>query len=50
MLAYGSAMSYDPIVGFIGINEMLEYVCLAAAYAAHAVTAPIQARPARHPG
>lgn len=42
-LAYGSAMTYDRMVGFIGTNEMLEYVCLAAAYAAQAVTAPVQA-------
>ena len=43
-LAYGSAMTYDRMVGFIGTNEMLEYVCLGAAYAALAVTAPVQAR------
>ena len=43
-LAYGSAMTYDRMVGFIGTNEMLEYVCLGAAYAALAVTARVQAR------
>jgi hypothetical protein len=43
-LAYGSAMTYDRMVGFIGTNEILEYVCLGAAYAALVVTAPVQAR------
>jgi hypothetical protein len=43
-LAYGSAMTYDRMVGFIGTNEMLEYVCLGAAYAALAVTAPFRSR------
>jgi hypothetical protein len=43
-LAYGSAMTYDRMVGFIGTNEMLEYLCLGAAYVALAVTAPVQAR------
>jgi hypothetical protein len=43
-LAYGSAMTYDRMVGFIGTNEILEYVCLGAAYAALAVTASVQAR------
>ena len=43
-IAYGSATTYDRMVGFIGTNEMLEYVCLGAAYAALAVTAPVQAR------
>jgi hypothetical protein len=43
-LAYGSAMTYDRMVGFIGTNEMLEYVCIAGVYAAAAVTAPMQAR------
>jgi hypothetical protein len=43
-LAYGSAMTYDRMVGFIGTNEMLEYVCIAGVYAAAAVTAPVQAR------
>jgi len=42
-LAYGSAMTYDRMVGFIGTNEMLEYVCIAGVYAAAAVTAPRQA-------
>jgi hypothetical protein len=42
-LAYGSAMTYDRMVGFIGTNEMLEYVCLGWAYAALAVTAPFRA-------
>jgi hypothetical protein len=42
-LAYGSAMTYDRMVGFIGTNEMLEYVCIAGVYAAAAVTAPMQA-------
>jgi hypothetical protein len=42
-IAYGSAMTYDRMVGFIGTNEMLEYVCLGTAYAALAVTAPVQA-------
>jgi hypothetical protein len=42
-LAYGSAMTYDRMVGFIGTNEMLEYVCIAGVYAAAAVTAPTQA-------
>ena len=48
-IAYGSAMTYDRMVGFIGTNEMLEYVCLGAAYVALAVTAPVQAwrRPGR---
>src|SRR5207248_11706023 len=32
-IAYGSAMTYDRLVGFIGPFEMLEYVCLAAIYA-----------------
>jgi hypothetical protein len=48
-IAYGSAMTYDRVVGFIGTNEVLEYVCLGAAYAALAVTAPVQAWAARHP-
>jgi hypothetical protein len=48
-IAYGSAMTYDRMVGFIGPFEMLEYVCLAAIYAAAAVTAPVQARPAGRP-
>ncbi len=43
-IAYGSAMTYDRMVGFIGTNELLEYVCLGAAYAAFAVTAAVQAR------
>jgi hypothetical protein len=43
-IAYGSAMTYDRMVGFIGTNEMLEYICLGAAYAAFAVTATVQAR------
>jgi hypothetical protein len=43
-LAYGSAMTYDRMVGFIGTNEMLEYVCLGAAYVALAVTAPFYGR------
>src|SRR5262252_6359772 len=42
-LAYGSAMTYDRMVGFIGTNEMLEYICIASVYAAAAVTAPMQA-------
>jgi hypothetical protein len=42
-LAYGSAMTYDRMVGFIGTNEMLEYVCIAGVYAAAAVTTPMQA-------
>jgi hypothetical protein len=42
-LAYGSAMTYDRMVGFIGTNEMLEYVCIAGVFAAAAVTAPMQA-------
>ena len=46
-LAYGSAMTYDRMVGFIGTNEMLEYVCLGAAYAALAVTAPLFQRSPR---
>jgi len=46
-LAYGSAMTYDRMVGFIGTNEILEYVCIAGVYAAAAVTAPIQARHGR---
>jgi hypothetical protein len=45
-IAYGSAMTYDRMVGFIGPFEMLEYVCLAAVFAAAAVTAPFEARPA----
>jgi hypothetical protein len=45
-IAFGSAMTYDRMVGFIGPFEMLEYVGLAAVYAALAVTAPFQARPA----
>ena len=43
-MAYGSAMTYDRLVGFIGTNEILEYVCLGAAYLALAVTAQVQAR------
>jgi len=43
-IVYGSAMTYDRLVGFIGTNEMLEYVCLGAAYAGLAVTAPFLAR------
>ena len=43
-IAYGSAMTYDRMVGFIGTNEILEYVCLGAAYAAFAVTGAVQAR------
>ena len=39
-IAYGSAMTYDRTVGFIGPFEVLEYVCLAAVFAAAAVTAP----------
>jgi hypothetical protein len=42
-IAYGSAMTYDRMVAFIGPFEMLEYVCLAAIYAAAAVTAPFHA-------
>ena len=43
-LAYGSAMTYDRMVGFIGTNEMLEYVFLGVAYVALAVTAPFWGR------
>jgi hypothetical protein len=43
-IAYGSAMTYDRTVGFIGPFEMLEYVCLAAIYIAAAVTAPFLTR------
>jgi hypothetical protein len=39
-IASSSAMTYDRTVGFIGPFEMLEYVCLAAVFAAAAVTAP----------
>ena len=45
-IAFGSAMTYDRMVGFIGPFEMLEYVGLAAVYAALAVKVPFQARPA----
>jgi hypothetical protein len=48
-IAYGSAMTYDRMVGFIGTNELLEYVCLAGVFVAAILTAPIQARPARQP-
>ena len=41
-IAYGSAMTYDRRVGFIGPFEMLEYVCLAAIYVAALVTAPFR--------
>jgi hypothetical protein len=37
-LAYGGAMTYDRVVGAIGPFELLEYVGLAAIYAALAVT------------
>jgi hypothetical protein len=43
-IAYGSAMTYDRMVGFIGPFEMLEYVCLAAVYAAAAAAAPFHVR------
>jgi hypothetical protein len=46
-LAYGSAMTYDRMVGFIGTNEILEYVCLGAAYVGFALTAPFRSRPAQ---
>jgi hypothetical protein len=46
-LAYGSAMTYDRMVGFIGTNEMLEYVCLGAAYVALALTAPVRSNARR---
>jgi hypothetical protein len=50
-IAYGSAMTYDRTVGFIGPFEMLEYVCLGAIYAALAVRAPFRALSAdRAPG
>ncbi len=45
-IALPSAMTYDRMVGYIGPFEMLEYVGLAMIYAALAVTAPFQARPA----
>jgi hypothetical protein len=45
-IAYGSAMTYDRTVGFIGPFEMLEYVCLAAIFVGAAVTAPFRTRPA----
>jgi hypothetical protein len=38
--AYGPAMTYDRIVGFIGPFEMLEYVALRSAYAALVLTWP----------
>jgi hypothetical protein len=41
-MAYGSAMTYDRIVGFIGSFEMLEYVALALVYAALAVSTPFR--------
>jgi hypothetical protein len=44
-IAYGSAMTYDRMVGFIGPFEMLEYVCLAGVYAAAAITAPLHLLP-----
>lgn len=42
-IAFGSAMTYDRIVGAIGPFEMLEYVGLALIYGALAVTAPFRA-------
>lgn len=42
-LAYGAPMTYDRIVGAIGPFEMMEYVGIAAVYAALAVTAPFLA-------
>ena len=42
-LAYGSAMTYDWIVGAIGPFELSEYLGLAAVLAALALTAPFKA-------
>lgn len=42
IIAYGSAMSYDRIVNAIGPFEMMEYVGLAAVFAALAVKAPFR--------
>ena len=51
-IAFGSAMTYDRIVGAIGPFELSEYLGLAAIYAALAVTAPFRAagRPVRLTG
>jgi hypothetical protein len=40
-LAFGASMTYDQIVGSIGVFEMLEFVGIAAIYAALAATAPL---------
>jgi hypothetical protein len=42
IIAYGSAMSYDRIVNAIGPFEMMEYVGIAAVFAALAVKAPFR--------
>jgi hypothetical protein len=46
-LAFAAPMIYDQIVGEIGVLEILEYVGIAAIYAALLVTFPL--RPRRRP-
>ena len=42
VIAYGSAMSYDRLVNAIGPFEMMEYVGIAAVFAALAIKAPFR--------